>query len=216
MNIIAICSGGLDSTVMFYLLKKQGYNVLPVNFSYGSKHNTKEREFFRLLFKEIKHKEIDIDLSFLKSSLLDKNINVPEGHYADASMKSTVVPFRNAIMLSYAVAMAESEGFNSVAIGNHTGDHAIYPDCRKSFITSFSDAVETGTYNKIKILSPLGDIDKKDIVRTGIELGIGNLLFNTWSCYKGGDVHCGKCGTCYERKEAFLLAGITDKTVYGE
>lgn len=129
-------------------------------------------------------------------------------------MKSTVVPFRNAIMLSVAVGLAESRGLQSVFIANHAGDHAIYPDCRPEFVEAMGRATEAGTYDGIRVLAPYTNITKTDIARRGKELGIDYT--ETWSCYKGGQKHCGKCGTCTERREALAEAGIEDHTEYEE
>jgi len=215
MKVIAICSGGLDSTVLYYFLKHKGHEVKVLNFSYGSKHNKREREHLKQVIPESDIIFFDIDLSMFKSALLASNdAEIPEGHYADENMKSTVVPFRNGIMLAYAIGLAESMDFDAVALGNHTGDHAIYPDCRSEFINLYGEAARVGTYKQIKLLSPFCDKRKEQIVEIGHKLGIDDIMAKTWSCYKGGDMHCGKCGTCFERKEAFKLAGVEDKTAY--
>lgn len=215
MKIVVICSGGLDSTVLYYDLCSQGHSVVPINFSYGSRHNAIERERARELIPGLK--EIDIDLSFLKSSLLrNSEDQIPHGRYDESSMKSTVVPFRNGIMLSYAIAFAESENMDAVALGSHSGDHSIYPDCRPEFTSVISTAAITGTYNRICVLSPYNTIDKGGIVSRGHELGIDSIMARTWTCYSGGEIHCGKCGSCSERKEAFITAGVTDYTLYKE
>ena len=149
---------------------------------------------------------------YFKSSLLEGADAIPEGHYAEDNMKSTVVPFRNGIMLAIAAGMAESLGLKNVLIANHGGDHTIYPDCRPEFITAMSEATKAGTYPGIEVLAPYTDLTKGDIALRGKELGID--YSHTWSCYKGGLLHCGKCGTCVERKEAMLYAKIEDKTKY--
>ena len=137
---------------------------------------------------------------------------IPEGSYDDDNMKSTVVPFRNGIMLSIAVGIAESEGLKKVFIANHGGDHAIYPDCREEFIEAINAASQAGTYEHVRILAPYTNITKTDIALRGKQLGID--YSETWSCYKGGEVHCGKCGTCVERKQALREAGLEDTTQY--
>ena len=147
-----------------------------------------------------------------KSDLLRSGCDIPEGHYAEESMKKTVVPFRNGIMLSIAAGFAESIGADAVTIAAHSGDHAIYPDCREPFMRAIGEAMEQGTYAGIKLLRPFIDMDKAAIARRGAELGVD--FAETWSCYKGGEIHCGVCGTCVERREAFLLAGLQDPTVY--
>jgi 7-cyano-7-deazaguanine synthase len=147
-----------------------------------------------------------------KSDLLRSGGDIPEGHYAEESMKKTVVPFRNGIMLSVATGFAESIGADAVTIAAHSGDHAIYPDCREPFMRAIGEAMEEGTYAGIRLLRPFIDMDKAAIARRGVELGVD--FAETWSCYKGGEIHCGICGTCVERREAFLLAGLQDPTVY--
>jgi len=212
-KIVAICSGGLDSTVMYFYLKHLGAEVVPINFSYGARHNFRERERAKLMIPELIL--LDIDLLFLNSSLLkNSTIDVPHGHYEEENMKSTVVPFRNGILLSYAIAYAESIGFDAVALGSHAGDHAIYPDCRPSFTSAMNEAAKEGTYNKINVISPFNYMSKGDIVKVGHQLGIDEIMGTTWTCYEGHEVHCGLCGACTERKEAFQIAGVEDRTKY--
>ena len=146
------------------------------------------------------------------SSLLDGAENIPGGHYEEENMKSTVVPFRNGIMLAIAAGIAESHNLNRIYIANHGGDHTIYPDCRPEFINAMTAATQAGTFNNTRVEAAFTNITKADIVRIGNKLGINYA--ETWSCYKGGKCHCGKCGTCIERKEAFQEAGLTDPTEY--
>lgn len=211
---IIIVSGGMDSITLLYDFKER--IALGVSFDYGSNHNAKEIPFAKLHCERlgIPHTTISLDFirKYFKSSLLEGAEAIPEGHYEDENMKSTVVPFRNGIMLAIAAGLAESNNLANVMIANHGGDHAIYPDCRPEFINSISHATAAGTYNGVKILAPYTDITKADIARKGKELGID--YSETWSCYKGGDKHCGKCGTCVERKEALAEAGIEDNTEY--
>lgn len=211
---IIIVSGGMDSITLLYEYRER--IALAVSFDYGSNHNAKEIPFAKMHCERLGIKHIVIRLDFMAkyfdSSLLAGADAIPEGHYADENMKSTVVPFRNGIMLSIAVGMAESNGLQHVMMANHGGDHAIYPDCRPEFVNSFSDAAKAGTYNNVTLLAPYTNISKADIARKGKEMGIDYK--ETWSCYKGGDIHCGKCGTCVERKEALSLAGIDDETEY--
>lgn len=189
---------------------------MAVTFDYGSNHASKEIPFARLHCERLGIKHIVIPLDFMhqyfKSALLDGDESIPEGHYEDDNMKSTVVPFRNGIMLSIACGIAESNGLKRVMIANHGGDHAIYPDCRGTFINSMSEAMRYGTYDGITIWAPYTNITKTDIAVRGKLLGID--YSETWSCYRGGEHHCGKCGTCTERMEALRLAGIKDKTIY--
>lgn len=213
---IIIVSGGMDSVTLLYDFKDR--IALGISFDYGSNHNAKEIPFAKLHCERLGIKHVTIPLDFMhqyfKSSLLEGADAIPEGHYQDENMKSTVVPFRNGIMLAIAAGMAESYGLNHVMIANHGGDHAIYPDCRPEFISAMSNATEAGSYNGVTVLAPYTNITKGDIARRGKELGID--YNETWSCYKGGEKHCGKCGTCVERKEALHDAGIEDTTEYEE
>lgn len=190
--------------------------ALGISFDYGSNHNSREIPFARMHCQRLGIKHIVIPLDFmsvyLRSSLLDGADAIPEGHYEDANMKSTVVPFRNGIMLSIACGIAESNGLSRVFIANHGGDHAIYPDCRSEFIKAMDAAMSAGTYAHINIEAPYTEITKTDIALIGKAIGLDYT--ETWSCYKGGNVHCGKCGTCVERQEALRNAGIEDKTEY--
>ncbi len=211
---IIIVSGGMDSVTLLYEYKDR--IALGISFDYGSNHNSKEIPFAKMHCKRLGIKHITIPLDFMhkyfKSSLLSGADAIPEGHYEDKNMKSTVVPFRNGIMLAIAAGIAESNNLSHVMIANHGGDHAIYPDCRPEFISSMSDATKAGSYNGVTVLAPYTNITKGEIARHGKELGIDYT--ETWSCYKGGNKHCGKCGTCVERKEALREAGIDDKTEY--
>ena len=213
---IIIVSGGMDSVTLLYDYKDR--IALGISFDYGSNHNAKEIPFAKLHCERLGIKHVTISLDFMhqyfKSSLLEGADAIPEGHYQDENMKSTVVPFRNGIMLAIAAGMAESYGLSHVMIANHGGDHAIYPDCRPEFISAMSNATEAGSYNGVTVLAPYTNITKGDIARRGKELGID--YNETWSCYKGGEKHCGKCGTCVERKEALHYAGIEDTTEYEE
>ena len=206
----------MDSITLLYDFKDR--IALGVSFSYGSNHNAKEIPFAEYHCKLLGIPHIVIDLAFMpkyfRSSLLEGGDAIPEGHYADENMKSTVVPFRNGIMLSIAAGIAESHNLKYVMMANHGGDHAIYPDCRPSFVEAMSKATQEGTYPGIQILAPYTDITKTDIALKGKALGIDYT--KTWSCYKGGEHHCGKCGTCVERKEALAAAGIADETIYDE
>lgn len=192
--------------------------ALAITFDYGSNHAKKEIPFARLHCQRLGIPHLVIPLDFMhqyfKSSLLEGDAAIPEGNYADENMKSTVVPFRNAIMLSIACGIAESNELHHVLIANHGGDHAIYPDCRSEFIDAMSSAMYHGTYEHITIDAPYTNITKADIALRGRALGID--YSETWSCYRGGERHCGKCGTCTERREALELAGIEDTTQYEE
>ena len=213
-NSAIIVSGGMDSITLLYDHKDE--IALGISFDYGSNHNAREIPFAKMHCERLGIKHITINLDFMhqyfKSSLLDGAEAIPEGHYADDNMKSTVVPFRNGIMLAIAIGIAESNNLDQVFIANHGGDHTIYPDCRPEFINAIDAAATAGTYNNVKVIAPYTKITKSDIARIGKRLGIDYA--ETWSCYKGGEVHCGKCGTCVERKEALAEAGIDDKTIY--
>ena len=209
-----IVSGGMDSITLLH--ERKDTIALAVSFDYGSNHNAREIPFARLHCQRLGIRHVVIPLAFMqqyfKSSLLEGADALPDGHYADSNMKSTVVPFRNGIMLSIAVGIAESNSLRRVLIANHGGDHAIYPDCRPEFITAIDAAAKAGTYVDVAIEAPYTNISKTDIARRGKSLAID--YSETWSCYKGGQVHCGTCGTCVERKEALREAGIADPTVY--
>lgn len=211
MKAVLVYSGGLDSTTLLYEYKDS--IALAVSFDYGSKHNKRELEFAALNCKRLGIRHLVIPLEFMgkyfRSDLLIGGGDIPEGSYADENMKSTVVPFRNGIMLSIAAGLAESYELDAIMLANHSGDHAIYPDCRPEFIEGMAAAVEAGTYNGVKVVSPYCNMTKRDIALRGRELGVDFSL--TYSCYKGGEKHCGRCGTCVERKEA--LEGF-DPTEY--
>lgn len=211
---VIVVSGGMDSITLLYDKKEE--IALAVTFDYGSKHNAREIAWAKVHCGRlgIRHIVIKLDLmqKYFTSSLLEGGDEIPEGHYADENMKSTVVPFRNGIMLSVAAGIAESNGLKKILIANHGGDHTIYPDCRPEFIGAMDRAIANGTYEDVRIDAPYTNITKADIAKIGKRLGID--YSETWSCYKGGERHCGKCGTCIERKEAMALAGIDDRTEY--
>ena len=179
---------------------------MALSFHYGSNHNDRELEFAKLHCERlgIPHRIIRLPFikQFFKSSLLEGADAIPEGNYDEANMKSTVVPFRNGIMLSIAAGIAENNKLQYVLLANHAGDHTIYPDCRPEF----------GTWNGVQLLTPYTHLTKAEIASKGKDLHID--YSETWSCYKGGEHHCGVCGTCRERKEALAQAGIEDTTVY--
>lgn len=211
---LIVLSGGMDSVTLLHDRKDE--IALAVTFDYGSNHAVREIEMAALNCRELGIEHIIIPLSFMrdyfKSSLLSGAEAIPEGHYADENMLSTVVPFRNGIMLSIAAGLAESRGLSRVMIANHSGDHAIYPDCRAQFIEAMSEAIRLGTYAGLEISAPYTHISKTDIAVIGKRLGVDYA--RTYSCYKGGEKHCGKCGTCIERREALRDAGLDDPTEY--
>ena len=211
---IIILSGGLDSTTMLYDYADS--IALALSFDYGSNHNKKELAFAVYHCNQLWIEHIIIPLEFIHqyfhSSLLSGAEAIPEGQYDDESMRSTVVPFRNGIMLAIAAGMAEDRRLARILMANHSGDHAIYPDCRPEFVQALAAAVQAGTYNGVELFTPYTHWTKTDIARRGKELGID--YSKTWSCYKGGEKHCGKCGTCTERRQALQEAGIVDTTEY--
>lgn len=211
---ILILSGGMDSVSMLHEYKDR--IAMAVTFDYGSNHNAREIECALANCRRLGIEHLVIPLGFMgeyfESSLLSGADAIPEGHYTSANMKSTVVPFRNGIMLAVACGLAESRGLKNVMLANHSGDHAIYPDCRESFVKAMSEAMREGTYDGIGILAPYTNLTKSEIASHGADVGADFAL--TYSCYKGGEKHCGRCGTCVERREAFQLAGLPDPTVY--
>lgn len=216
MKAVVLLSGGMDSTVAFYEVRRSHEVVAALSFDYGSKHNACEIPFAKLHAERAGVPHHTIPLRFINehftSDLLQSGGDIPDGHYAEENMKRTVVPFRNGIMLAIACGLAESKEAQALAIAAHSGDHAIYPDCREPFMQGMADAMREGTYEKIELLRPFINMDKTGIAKRGAELGID--FAETWSCYKGGEVHCGTCGTCVERREAFMLAGLEDPTDY--
>ncbi len=216
MKVCVLLSGGMDSVTAFYEALRVHEVVACLSFDYGSKHNACEIPFAKYHADRhgITHHVVSLDFMdrLFKSDLLKSGGAIPEGHYAEASMLQTVVPFRNGIMLAVAAGFAESIAAEGVVIAAHAGDHAIYPDCRESFLRAMGAAIGEGTYAHIQLLRPFVAIDKAGIARRGAELGLD--FATTWSCYKGGQIHCGVCGTCVERREAFLLAGMADPTDY--
>ncbi|MCM1219161.1 MAG: 7-cyano-7-deazaguanine synthase QueC [Lachnospiraceae bacterium] len=206
----------MDSVTLLH--RKKENIALAVTFDYGSNHAQREIECAKKNCELLGIEHIIVPLTFMrdnfKSSLLAGADAIPEGHYTAENMKSTVVPFRNGIMLSIAAGIAESRGLSFILIANHAGDHTIYPDCRASFIEAMIAAIRRGTDEKVSIRAPFTNITKTDIASIGKEYGVDYSL--TYSCYKGGEKHCGKCGTCIERKEAMHDAGIIDPTEYEE
>jgi 7-cyano-7-deazaguanine synthase len=215
-DALVIFSGGLDSTTALYWAKERFDKVYALNFAYGSNHQQQECMAARKIADALGVKMFHIPLSFIgehfKSALLGGII--PDGEYQKENMGATVVPFRNGIMLSVAAGLANSLDLDSIVLGNHSGDHFVYPDCRPDFIEAMKKAVDTGTDGAVRLLSPFCNMNKADIVQEGIRLGVD--FASTYSCYKGGGIHCGVCATCLERKEAFITAGISDPTEYNE
>lgn len=217
MKTLIVLSGGLDSTTALAWSLNQGFEIVgAINFQYGSKQNAREAKAIAQISEHYRIPVYTVPLTFMndlfKSDLLQSGGEIPEGHYTETAMKKTVVPFRNGIMLSIAAGLAESIGAQQIVLGNHRGDHLTYPDCRKSFIEPMQDAIRAGTDAQIKLLSPFCDLSKTDIVKIGHSLQVPYAL--TYTCYKGEDRHCGRCGSCTSRIEAFQKALIPDPTDY--
>ncbi|MBD5277344.1 MAG: 7-cyano-7-deazaguanine synthase QueC [Bacteroides sp.] len=211
---VMVLSGGMDSTTMLH--EYAGRIAVAVTFDYGSNHNAREIECARYNCRALGIELVEVKMDFIgrlfNSSLLSGADAIPEGDYNDDNMRSTVVPFRNGIMLAAAAGLAESRGLHKVMMANHSGDHAIYPDCRPGFVEAMSRAISEGTYDHIEIFAPYTALTKGQIAARGAALGIDYA--HTYSCYKGGERHCGLCGTCRERKQALAEAGINDPTDY--
>lgn len=216
MKTIVLLSGGLDSTVLATKLVKEGHEVLALSVNYGQRHK-KEILCAKLIAAElgIEHRVADVSALnyFLAgSSQTSEDVAVPDGHYAEESMKLTVVPNRNMLLLSITTAWAVSVKADLIAYAAHAGDHTIYPDCRKEFIDKLAEAIAIADWHSVKLFAPFAEISKADIAKLGQEIKAPMEL--SWSCYKGQEFHCGTCGTCVERKEAFELANIVDPTIY--
>lgn len=215
---VVLLSGGMDSATLLYVLLSKGEQVEAISFNYGQRHS-KELECAGKLcaMNQVRHTIVDLrclDAVFLGcgSSLVDTDVDVPIGHYADESMKATVVPNRNMIMLSIATALAISRKFRYVAYAAHAGDHDIYPDCRSEFTDELTKAIQICDWSPIVLMTPFIQKTKAEIVKIGYNLKVP--YHETWSCYEGEDIHCGNCGTDVERREAFILAGMKDPTTY--
>ncbi len=225
-RMLALLSGGMDSTVLVGHLLDLGHDVAAVSVDYGQRHRVELSAAARVAAHYgVRHDVIDLAaLGRLLggSALTDDHVEVPLGHYADPAMRATVVPNRNAIMIMCAAGIAAARGYNIVATAVHAGDHPIYPDCRPEFITAADLTVRAATtgYGDVGVLAPFVHHDKAWIVVHGTKLGAPLDL--TWSCYQGdtggddGLSHCGRCGTCVERREAFTLAGLVDPTGYAD
>ncbi len=215
MNVVVLHSGGMDSTVLLHHLLEEGNAVRGFGVDYGQRHR-RELQAAETLCRRL---GVDWQLAAITASepLFDRSAltgpaEIPEGHYTDESMKQTVVPNRNMILLALAIGQAINLGYEAVAYAAHAGDHTIYPDCRPAFADAMANAAGLCDFRPVRLLRPFIDLTKADIVRRGAALGVPFEL--TWSCYQGGQAHCGRCGTCVERREAFALAGIPDPTVY--
>jgi|TARA_Y100000310_G_scaffold247412_1_gene253010 7-cyano-7-deazaguanine synthase len=214
---VIILSGGMDSTTLLYQILSEGYETSAISFDYNQKHKKELMVATKTCQKfDVPHKIINLSIlnELAPSSLTRDDWEVPEGHYADENMKETVVPNRNMVMLSLATSYAIGIKANEVFYGAHSGDHDIYPDCRKEYVKQLSKTIEMCDWHKIKLVAPFLNIDKGDIVIKGQALNVDYSL--TWTCYKGKDKACGKCGSCTERLEAFDKAGTKDPLKYDE
>jgi 7-cyano-7-deazaguanine synthase len=215
MSKILILSGGLDSTTLLYDLKQKGDMVYALSFNYGQRHKRELKQAAATCNKlDVPHMILNISdiADVLDSALTTSGITIPEGHYESENMKVTVVPNRNLIMLAIAAGYAHKVAADSVYIAAHSGDHAIYPDCRASFFECAEAAINIGSYTNITIQTPYLELSKSDIVQRGIALDVDFTL--TQTCYNGEEKACGKCGSCRERLEAFAANKLTDPIVY--
>ena len=221
MASVVVCSGGMDSTVLAYKVHRDDpVDLTLVSFDYGQRHkrelSSAEAVADRLDAEWVLIDLVDYGAALASSALTNPDVPVPHGHYADESMRATVVPNRNAVMLAMAFGLAVDRGAKAVYTGVHAGDHPIYPDCRPEFIVALNRALRVGTegyrHPDLQLLAPFVNVDKTEVARLGVELGVPFDL--TWSCYEGGEVHCGECGTCVERIEALTDAGADDRTEY--
>ena len=215
-NSLIALSGGVDSTTLLYEYREE--IACAVGFDYGSKHNARELAAAKAICRELEIPYLIIPLAFIgeyfRSDLLLSGGEMQLGDYSEENMRSTVVPFRNGIMLSILAGLAESRDLQQVLIANHFGDHAIYPDCRESFVKPMGEAITASTSNGVKLVAPYTKLTKAEIVARGTRLGVP--YGKTYSCYQGGERHCGRCGTCRERHEAFVANGLEDPTLYEE
>lgn len=219
-SLVCLVSGGLDSVVLAHMLAAEGREIVMLSADYGQRHR-RELDHAASAATRLGARHHVADLSGIGallhgSALTDPAVDVPDGHYAESTMISTVVPNRNAILLSLAVGLAVAEGASGVAYAAHGGDHHVYPDCRPKFVASFAETARIANdglvADSFSVHAPFLELTKADIVRIGDELRVP--FDDTWSCYRGGARHCGRCGTCVERKEAFELAGVDDPTAY--
>lgn len=214
-SVVVIYSGGMDSFTLLHLARAQGRTVHALSFNYGQRH-VRELDYARHVCAElnIDHRVVDITAihQLLQGSSLIDDAPIPEGHYADESMKSTVVPNRNMILISLAVGQAASIGAGEVWYGAHGGDHAIYPDCRPEFVERMDQVCQIANYEPVHVVAPFLHSDKSEILAKGLALGLD--YSQTWTCYNGRERACGRCGSCVERLEAFAAHDKKDPIPY--
>ncbi|PYF84724.1 preQ(0) biosynthesis protein QueC [Marinomonas alcarazii] len=212
---VVVYSGGMDSFTVLNTAIQNGLDVYALSFNYGQKHS-KELEVAARVCNElgVTHKVVDITAinSLMANSSLTSDAEIPEGHYEDDNMKSTVVPNRNMVLLSMAIAYAVSLEAGKVYYGAHSGDHHIYPDCRPEFVEAMNAVSKIANYQSVEIVTPFLHSSKGEILKAGLEMNLNYA--NTWTCYNGREKSCGKCGACYERLEAFAEQGTTDPLDY--
>lgn len=219
MKTLVVCSGGMDSVTLAHKVAQEHELIGLVSFNYGQRH-LKELDFARACADDLGVEHIVIDISGigrqLSGSALTDDVAVPDGHYAEETMRITVVPNRNAIMLAIAFGIAAARGAEAVATAVHGGDHFIYPDCRPGFTEAFETMQRQALAGvaDVRLYTPYVHTDKAAIAAEGVRLGVDYT--RSWSCYKGGEIHCGRCGTCVERREAFHMAGAEDPTTYAD
>jgi len=216
MKTVVLHSGGLDSTVLLAMMVSVGKDVIPVNVNYGQRHYALEHASSQNVCRAygLEPVELEIPKSMFHPNALSGHVPVPEGHYEHESMKATVCPNRNMVLLACATAQAIALDAQEVAYAAHAGDHAIYPDCRPEFVDAMERVLRVCHYHPIWLLTPFLHMTKAEIVLAGRRFGAP--MEKTYSCYNGRALHCGKCGTCVERREAFTVAGILDPTAYEE
>jgi 7-cyano-7-deazaguanine synthase len=214
MKVLAIVSGGMDSITMLHKLNEE-HEVKVISFNYGQRHS-KELDVAKINSEllGLEHKIIDIEVlkQLISNSALTGDTDVPEGHYAEENMTQTVVPNRNMIMASLAIGYAVNIDFDAIAMGIHSGDHAIYPDCRPEFHSALRTCALIANYKPIEVLAPYLYSDKTGIIKDGLKIGVD--YSKTWTCYKGGEIACGVCGSCQERLEGFKNNNIEDPLEY--
>jgi 7-cyano-7-deazaguanine synthase len=218
MKVVVLCSGGMDSVTALHWAVRSHTVVAAISFDYGAKHSARELPMAaaQAAGLGVPHEVVDLGFAdrIFVSALLRSGGEIPAGHYEAENMRQTVVPFRNAVFLSIACGFAESRGAEGLVIAAHGGDHAIYPDCREEFMVAMGEAMRLGTYAGVKLLRPFISFDKGAIAAEGARLGVD--FARTWSCYRGEARHCGQCGTCVERREAFGRAEVPDPTDYAD